>query len=50
METFKSLKRSNKFPSVSFAIKYGEVGYTGKNYPENKEFSIKVANVAELDN
>lgn len=46
MDTFKEIKRKNKFPEVSIALKFAEVGYLGKNEPENTEFCIKMANVA----
>ena len=48
METFKEIKKKNRFPEVGIALKFAEIGYLGKDQPENNEFVIKVANVAEL--
>ncbi len=50
METFKEIKRKNKFPEVGIGLKFAEVGYLGKDEPENNQFCIKMANVAELQN
>lgn len=35
METFRQIKRNNPFPEVGLALKFAEVGYLGKDEPEN---------------